>query len=109
MIGRGSGTESLPYGARSRSLTLRSARRPSQGGHGRRLAAAIENEKRPPRGEAAAIVPLTHGTYQIFTRSAGARYILSPGFTLNAFMNASLFVSGTNARAIPGECGLVSS
>ena len=48
-------------------------------------------------------------TYQIFTRSFGSRHILSPGFTSNAFMKASLFVSGTNARAVPGECGFVSS
>lgn len=37
-------------------------------------------------------------TYQIFTRSAGARYILSPGFTLNVVSNTSLFTRGTKAR-----------
>ena len=51
----------------------------------------------------------TTGNYQIFTRSSGLRHILSPGFTSKARMKASLLVSGTNARAMPGECGLVSS
>src|SRR5436309_7898192 len=48
------------------------------------------------------------GHYQIFTRSLGSRHILSPDFTSNAFMKASLLVSGTKARAMPGEWGFVS-
>ena len=46
-------------------------------------------------------------SYQIFTLSAGATYILSPSFTPKAESNASLLMSGTYARAIDGECGSV--
>src|SRR5258708_38623900 len=44
------------------------------------------------------------GHYHILTRSDGALHILSPGLTSNAFINASLFTSGTKARYGPGEC-----
>ena len=54
---------------------------------------------RAAEGEAIDIMHLGCGNaYQIFTRSAGARYIRSPACTLNVRRNASLFTSGTNAR-----------
>lgn len=66
----------------------------------------------PPEVESAAretSASVVVAAYQMRTRSAGARYILSPGFTSNALSKASLFTSGTNARYMPGECGLESS
>ena len=72
-----------------------------------RRIAALADEQRlsrrllDPVGNAVAVprrTELRDLHYQIFTRSAGARYILSPGFTLNVVSNTSLFTSGTSAR-----------
>ncbi len=50
----------------------------------------------------------TRGAYQTFTRSAGARYILSPGLTPNAAYQASTLRTSA-VRNGPGECGSLSS
>ena len=45
--------------------------------------------------------------YQTLTRSFSGRYILSPGFTLNALYQASVFDTGPFTLYISGECGSV--
>src|SRR6516162_5201117 len=47
--------------------------------------------------------------YQIFTRSSGLMYSLSPSFTLNAAYQLSMLRSGMEPRAASGACGLVST
>ncbi len=45
--------------------------------------------------------------YQILIRSSGFLYNLSPGFTLNALYQASMFTGVPMVRNCAGECGSV--